>query len=60
MLKTDRVRIPKKQCPQCGYDAEGHLTDNPAARGSGRPLKRVPPPPKFAFECGNCGQQWVE
>ncbi|HEX9700957.1 MAG TPA: hypothetical protein VGD06_16000 [Acidobacteriota bacterium] len=56
----ERKRIPIKQCPQCGWEAEGHPVEDPAASGGGALLKRVPPPPKFAYECGNCGQQWVE
>ena len=55
-----RKRVPRKQCPQCGWEAEGKPVDDPAAGAGGAGVKRVPPAPKYAFECDNCGQQWVE
>lgn len=56
---TYRERTPRKQCPQCGWDADGRPrpSSEEAARAQG---KRVPPPPKYDYECGNCGCQWTE
>lgn len=54
--------MPKKQCPQCGWDAEGKPVQDPTALtpSSGGPMKRVPPPKKFDYDCGNCGYRWIE
>jgi hypothetical protein len=59
---TARERVPKKQCPQCGWDAEGKPVQDPTALtpSSGGPMKRVPPPKKFDYDCGNCGYRWIE
>lgn len=54
-MRTQR-RVSIKRCPQCGWDAEGKPQEVPAAATQ----KRVPPPPKHTYECGNCGYDWVE
>ena len=51
-----RRRVSIKQCPQCGWDAEGQTLEAPREATQ----KRVPPPQKHAFECGNCGYEWIE
>jgi hypothetical protein len=55
-----RTRIPKKRCPQCGWDAEGKPADESNGRPTQQPMKRVPPPTKYRYYCENCGQDWVE
>jgi len=55
-----RTRIPKKRCPQCGWDAEGRPADESTGPPIRQPTKRVPPPPKYRYYCENCGQDWVE
>jgi len=50
-----KERVKTKPCPQCGYSAEGVVVEDPADT-----LKRVPPPPKFDYDCGNCGFRWIE
>lgn len=55
-----RTRIPKKLCPQCGWDAEGQPVEQPGGYQMKEPTKRVPPPVKYRYYCANCGQDWVE
>ena len=55
---TTRERIQKKTCPQCGWDAEGQPVEDAAA--AAQIAKRVPPPQKFDYDCGNCGFRWIE
>jgi len=47
----------KKACPQCGFNAEGLPVEDAASAAI---VKRVPPPPKFDYDCGNCGYGWID
>jgi hypothetical protein len=54
----ERERVQRRQCPQCGWDAEGRRVDgqeNPAG-----PRTRYDPAPERDYECGNCGYRWTE
>jgi len=56
----ERDRVQKKQCPQCGWDAEGVLVEKEQPRPDDVPRTRYDPQPKRAYDCGNCGYQWVQ
>ena len=55
---------PKKQCPQCGWDATGKVSpdaqtgDGDIPSGGKRP--EAMEPVAYDFQCGNCGQEWTQ
>ena len=47
-------------CPECGREIEGRKAPLGVYKGTttGGPVPKVPPP-RWAFECPDCGHQWL-